>query len=187
METVNCVIAVPLVLIALFFVFTGWQRALRFNFHYYQDNDREKMRDNFFSSLNVVTGFLCIFPAIVSVSLWWFAIPFTLLMILVGTPLVMLGASWSSFLSMLMTGKRIGYTGAFWLGGKNLSTVEWYEYTPFAMIASWVVYFLVYVALLLLLQIEITSDVVPIWIVIVSLVFGVIAGLILTSIIHKKF
>jgi hypothetical protein len=187
MDAINCVVAVPFVILALFFVLTGWQRGLRFNFHDYQGNSRERMRDNFFSSLNIITGISCAFPIIASIKLWGFAVPLILLSIVVVTPLAMLGASFSSFLGVIMTSGKIRDHAASWLGGKDLSTLEWYEYTPFAFVAGWLVYYLVYISLLLILRIKITSDVVPIWIVITGLILGITAGVILTTRIHKRF
>ena len=187
MEVINCVVAFPFVVMAVFFVLTGWQRGLRFNFYDYQGNSRERMRDNFFSSLNIITGVSCVFPIIASIKLWGFAVPMILLSIVVVTPFAMLGASFSAFLGEIMTGGKIREHAAFWLGGKDLSTLEWYEYTPFAFVAGWLVYYLIYISLLLILRIKITSDVAPIWIVIIGLILGTTAGVILTTRIRKKF
>ncbi len=73
------------------------------------------------------------------------------------------------------------------LGGKDLSTLEWYEYTPFAFVAGWAVYYLVYVSLLSISRIRLNSDVVPIWINLIGLILGMIASGILTRILRKRF
>jgi hypothetical protein len=187
MDAINCVIAVPLVTIALFFVFTGWRRGIRFNFHDYQGNQRERLRDNFFSSFTMLTAFSAVLPIFFPANLWGFAIPFIFLSILVLTPLAMLMASWSSFLARLMTRGRIRDGGAFGQNRKDLSTLEWYEFTPFAFVAGWVGYYLVYILLLLVLGIKLMSDVTPTWVVIVGLVVGVITAVLLTIGIHRKF
>ena len=187
MEVLNCIITVPLGSIALFFLFIGWRRGIRFNFYDYQGNKTERLRDNFLSSFTVITSLCSVFPIFAPTSLWGFIIPFSLLMVLVLTPLAMLGAYFSSFLAHLPTRGSVFNVG-FW-GQKNIegSKLQWYEFTPFAFVIGWMVYYLVYVLSLLASGMKIMSDTVPMWIILVALMFGVITAVFLTIGIHRKF
>ncbi len=187
MEAFNFIISIPLGLIALFFGSIGWRRGNRFNFHDYQGDRKERLRDSFFSSFTMITAISCLFPIIAPLSIWGFIIPIALLMVLVITPISMLGAYWSSFLGNAMTGGKIRNNNFFWQSKKDISTLEWYEFTPFAFVGGWVVYYLVYVSLLLALGYEIMSDNAPTWIIFVGLAVGVVTAALTTFGIHQKF
>ncbi len=186
MEIINCVIGLPLGIIALVLVFSGWRRGVRFRTHDYQENKKERLRDNFFSSFTMMTGICCIFPIFSPVNLWGFMIPLSLLFILVLTPLSMLGASFNSLLF------RFPKTSTFNVGmwGTNNpdgSSLRWIEYTPFAVVIGWIVYYLAYILFLLISGIKIMSDTTPLWIILVALIFGVGAAIFTTIGIREKF
>ena len=187
MEEIKFAIVIPIGIIALFFVFVGWRRGIRFNFHDYQGDKRERLQDNFFSSFTMMTGIGCIIPIMFPFELWGFAIPFYLLMVFVITPVSMLGAYWSSFLGNVMTGGRIRNGGFFWQSGKDVSAPEWYEFTPFVFVGGWVAYYLVYLSLLLVMGYQIVSEDVPVWIILVGLAVGIFTAIIAALGINKKF
>ena len=187
MEAIKFTIVIPIGIIALFFVFVGWRRGIRFNFHDYQGDKKERLRDNFFASFTMIAAIGCIIPIMFPFDLWGFAIPFYLLIVLVITPISMLGQYWSSFLGNVMTGGRIRNSGFFWQSGKDISALEWYEFTPFAFVGSWVVYYLVYLSLSLVQGYEIISEDIPAWIILVGLSVGMISGVIATLGINRKF
>jgi hypothetical protein len=187
MEAIKFAFVTPIGIIALFFVFIGWRRGIRFNFHDYQGDKKERLRDNFFSSFTIITSLGCLIPIIFPFDLWGFAIPLYLLMVFVITPVSMLGAYWSSFLGNVMTGARIRNNGFFWQSSKDISVLEWYEFTPFAFVGGWVVCYLVYVSLLLVMGYRIMSEDVPAWFILVGLTVGTITAVIAAFGINRKF
>ena len=114
-------------------------------------------------------------------------IPFTLLLILMVTPVSMLGAYWSSFLANIMSGGKVRNNILFLQNIKEVSMLEWYEFTPFALVIGWIIYCLVYVAILLVLGIEVTSENAPDWSIFVALAFGVGIAFLVTIGIYRKF
>jgi hypothetical protein len=186
MEFIRFTIAIPIGIIALCFLFIGWRRGIRFNLHDYQGDKRERLRDNFFSSFTIITSLGCIVPIIFPFDLWGFGIPFYLLMIILVTPLSMLGAYWSSFLGNLMTGGKIRSSGFIWQLGKGASDLNWYEFTPFAFVGGWIVYCLVYLFFLLVMGYKIMSDDVPAWITLTGLTVGTLVAIIAVFAIKRK-
>jgi hypothetical protein len=186
MEVFNCVISLPLGIIALIFVFAGGRRGVRFRTHDYQEDKKERLRDNFFSSFTMMTGICCIFPIISPVNLWGFSIPLSLLFVLVLTPLSMLGASFNSFLFRFPKTLTIN-VGMWGANNPDGSSLRWFEYTPFAVVVGWMVYYLVYVLSLLISGIKIMSDTAPLRTILVALIFGVVAAVFITIGIHQKF
>ena len=186
MEVINCVIGLPLGIIALIFVFSGWRRGVRFRIHDYQENKKERLRDNFFSSFTMATGFCCAFPIISPVNLWGFMIPLSLLFILGLTLLFMLGASFSSLLFRFPKNSTFN-VGLWGTNNPDGASLRWFEYTPFAVVIGWMVYYLVYVLSLLASGIKIASDTAPLQIILVALILGVVAAVFLTMVIYRKF
>jgi hypothetical protein len=141
----------------------------------------------------MMTSIFCVFPIVIPIKSWGFTIPFTLLMILVTTVVLMFGAYLNSFIGDIVTGgishnNRDSWQTRFYLkNGKDIPTLEWYEFTPFAFASGWTVYYLVYVALLLVLGFKINSDNVPMWIIFVGLIVGIITAALLTIGVHRKF
>lgn len=185
MEVINCVIGLPLGIIALTFVFVGWRRGVRFRTHDYQENKKERLRDNFFSSFTIATGICCVFPIISPVNLWGFMIPLSLLFILVLTLLSMMGASFGSLLFPLPKTSTFN-VGMWGTNNPDGASLRWFEYTPFAVVIGWLVYYLVYILSLLVSGMKIMTDTAPLWIILVALIFGVVAAVIITIRIHQK-
>jgi hypothetical protein len=146
MESIQCLIALPVGISALFFMFLGWRRGVRFNYHDYQGDRKERLRDNFFSSFAMTASLGCFF-FVFSADFWDVVIPFYLLMVCVVKPIGMLGAYWSSLLTRAIAGDGIRPTRFSSLNGKNLSALEWYEFTPFVFVAGWIVCYLTYLFL----------------------------------------
>jgi len=186
MEIINCVIGLPLGIIALLFVFIGWRRGIRFRLHDYQGNKRERLRDNFFSSFAIITGICCVFPIFSPASSWGFFIPFSLLSILVLTPLAMLGESVSSFLFRFPTHSTFN-VGLWGSSNADGSVLQWYEYTPFALVMGWAAFYLVYIGFSLVSGTTIMSDAVPVWIILVGFTFGIVTSVLLTLGMRRKF
>jgi hypothetical protein len=194
MEIIRFALAIPLGLIALFFLYIGSRRGERFSFHDYQGDDQERLRDNFFSAFTMFTSLSCL-TIMIPLTSWRFAIPFILLLILIGTPMLMLGFYLKSFLANVLVGltnlltgnDSILNNGIFWKKEKDISSLEWYEFTPFALVSGWIVYYLVYLSFLLILGFKIDSDNAPVWVIFVGLTVGIITAVLLTIGIHRKF
>ena len=109
--------------------------------------------------------------------------------------MLMLGFYLKSFLANVLVGltnlltgnDSIRNNGIFWKKEKDISSLEWYEFTPFAFVSGWIVCYLVYLSLLLILGYKINSDNVPMWIIFVGLIVGIITAALLTIGVHRKF
>ena len=184
MEVINLVLALPLVGIGAFFLYIGWRRGIRFMYHDYQGNTKERLRDNILSSFTVSTSFCCFILIWAPKNLQGFTVPVILFLILAVTPISILGAYWSSFLTKIMSGNSDPFGLRRIDDGQN---IKWYELTPIAFAASWIVYYLIYIALLLVNGFEVTSENAPHWIIIIALLFAGLVAYVVTIEIYKKF
>jgi hypothetical protein len=91
----------------------------------------------------------------------------------------MLGASFNSFLFRFPKTLTIN-VGMWGANNPDGSSLRWFEYTPFAVVVGWMVYYLVYVLSLLISGIKIMSDTAPLRTILVALIFGVVAAVFIT-------
>jgi len=177
MENIHYAISTLIIMVALFFLFIGWRRGLRFYFHDYAGNKNEKFRDNFFASVTVGTAISCVILVVTPITLWGFAVPVMLLMILGGSALSISGAYWSSFLSNLFISRKNRNDQLFWDEDKDLPNLEWYEFTPFAFFIGWIVYYLVYAIPLVISGISVTTENAPMDNILIGFSVGLVTAI----------
>lgn len=187
METFNFILAPIFATLGIFFLVIGLQRAFHSGFPYniHDQTEKDILRDNFFGTLAGSCALFCIVPSILPIKSWHAAIPIGLAFVLFMTFGVTIRAYLSAMMAHAMT-KAIKMSNRFFDQSSDSGRLEWYEFTPFAFIAGWVVYYLMYLATAWLAKFEVASTNPPIWSIVISLAFGMLVATIVTITIYQR-
>jgi len=187
MEPFNLILAPFFGVIGILFLVIALPRAFRTGLPYNIHNQTEKdiLRDNFFGTLAFTCALFCIAPSVIPIKSWYTVIPLGLVFIFVMSCGATLGAYLRALMTYAMT-KAIQRTNQFFDQSDDSGRLKWYEFTPFAFIAGWVIYYLIYVASALLTGFEVSSDHPPIWSIIISLIFGLLVAWIVTISFYQR-
>ncbi len=148
-STINWLIAIPLGFAGLFFLLLGFRRCVRFFDHQNNTNQKERFRDLFLSTFDIVAAIFCFLIATSSPKLWLVMIPIGLVLFIVCIPISLLGGYYQLYVVSGFMPKNAGIQIHFdLLVEKAKEKIPWYEFAPFAFILGCLVFFLVNVAIL---------------------------------------
>ena len=144
LSNINWLVAIPLGLMSLFFGGLGWRRSVRFFDHESNASQKERFRDLFLSTFDFVTVVFSLIIALSPTQLWLVMIPIGLGLFIFTIPISILGSYYQLHVASGFMPKNAGINiRSSEPGEKTDDKISWYEFTPFAFVLGWLMFFLV--------------------------------------------
>jgi hypothetical protein len=149
LSNINWIIALPLGIVSLFFLWIGFRRGVRFFDHENNSSKKEKLRDVFLSTFDIVTVGFCVLLAVSPTNLWLVMIPIGSALFVFTIPVSLLGSYYQLYVVTGYMPKNAGIQVQHSvLNEKANGKIVWYEFTPFIFVIGWLIYFLFNIAIL---------------------------------------
>jgi hypothetical protein len=173
---INWLVAIPLGFASLLFLWMGVRRGTRFFDHESNASQKERFRDLFLFVFNIISIAFCFLIAMSPTKMWLIMIPVGFTLCIFTVPISILGSYWRLYMIDGFMSKNAGIKINFSVPNEKPDEgIKWYEFTPFAFMLGWLVFFLVNVVMLLIVgNAQELSD----FRTIVSIAVGIITGII---------
>ena len=149
LSNINWLVVVPLGFIALFFGTLGLRRSIRFFNHESNASQRERFRDLFLSTFALGTMVFSFLIAMSPTELWLVMIPIGIGMLIFTVPISILGSYYQLHVAIGFMPRNAGFKiPSAAPSEKTDESIAWYEFTPFAFVLGWLMFFIVNAAFL---------------------------------------
>jgi hypothetical protein len=144
LTNVNWFTAFWLGIVAIYFLWLGLRRGIRFFDHENGYSKKERLLDGFLLAFNISTVGFCVFLAISPIKLWLAMIPIGFAIIIVVIPVVLLGSYYHLFFVSGYMPKNNDVQSHHNLPPeKSENKMAWFEFAPFVFIVGWFVFFVI--------------------------------------------
>ncbi len=149
LSNINWFVGLPLGSISLFFLWIGFRRGVRFFDHENSSSQKERLRDVFLSTFDIVATGFCVLLAVSPTKLWLAMIPIGIIMFVFAIPVSLLGSYYQLYVVTGYMPKNANVqVQRNILNEKSDGKILWYESIPFIFITGWLIYFLFNIATL---------------------------------------
>ena len=141
---INWLAVTPLGFTSLFFLWLTLRRGIRFFDHENNASQKERFRDIFLSTFDIMAMVFCFLLAMSPTKMWLVMIPIGLAIFIFVIPISILGNYYQLYVVSGFMPKNAGVQISLNTPSEKFGKgVYWYEFIPFVFILGWLVFFLV--------------------------------------------